>query len=447
MTRRDEVIVWMACLLVSVASVATARAAEGGKAFTVSSDKFGPVYRVDMKKVKSAADLRAVPGVKMAWNLGGGDVSWLAHAGDLDGDGKIDLIAGVSAKGSRRIVRFAHDGRRVWSSEPFNSGLGSESGLAVQDLDCDGKHEVVFNVHRQLWCMDATTGKTKWKIDLPNCHDNYQASVVGHFLDRKRQAVVCRVARNVTCYDAAGKKVWTHRIDNKDLYGHDMVSCDADGDGLDEVYLSMNGKLLALGGDGKVRWADTNCRNHSDFILSGDVDGDGDREIVYDRDGCTAMRGPIVCVDPATGRLVQQWTYARPGKDHLQRATLADFDPQRPGMELAAVGKQRGMGGLILWGKAGRPIWRKDIPAGWLTAGDFDGDGTPEILVSHGVSGGDAWEVWTGEGKRLYAVAGIGATPLDIESAGGPRPDLDGNGKADTLLWTGRGHIVLMEGP
>ena len=437
----------MECLIVSVASVATAGAADGGKAFSISSDKFGPVYRVDMKKVKSAADLRAVPGVKMAWNLAGGDVSWLAHAGDLDRDGKIELIAGVSAKGSRRIVRFAHDGRRVWSSERFNSGLGSESGLAVQDLDCDGKHEVVFNVQRQLWCMDATTGKTKWKIDLPNCHDNYQASVVGHFLDRKRQAVVCRVARNVTCYDAAGKKVWTHRIDNKDLYGHDMVSCDADGDGLDEVYVSMNGKLLALGGDGKVRWADTNCRNHSDFILCGDVDGDGDREIVYDRDGCTARRGPIVCVDGRTGKVVRQWTYARPGKDHLQRGTLGDFNPSRPGLELAAVGKMRGMGGLVMWGDAGKPAWRRDIPAGWLTCGDWNGDKTTEIMVSIGVGGESGWEVWTGAGKRVYAIRGIGSMPLGIESAGRKRADLDGNGKADTLLWTGGGYIVLMEAP
>jgi hypothetical protein len=37
--------------------------------------------------------------------------------------------------------------------------------------------------------------------------------------------------------------------------------------------------------------------------------------------------------------------------------------------------------------------------------------------------------------------------PLGIESAGRKRADLDGNGKADTLLWTGHGYIVLMEAP
>jgi len=447
MIRRSEVIVWAACLIVLAAAAAAEGAVEGGKAFTVTADEFGVVYRVDMKKVKSAADLRAVPGVKIAWNLRGPNASWLGNARDFDGDGKIDLIAGVETKDGRRIARYTQDGRRIWSSERINGGLGHESGLAIADLDGDGKYEVVFNVHRQLWCMDADTGRTKWKIDLPHCRDNYQASVVGRFLDRKLLAVVCRVARDVTCYDAVGRKVWSHRIDNKDLYGHEMVSCDADGDGLDEVYVSLNGKFLALGGDGKPRWSDTTCRNHSDFILCGDVDGDGDREIVYDRDGCTARRGPIVCAGGTAGKVQRQWTYARPGKDHLQRATLGDFDPSRKGLELAAVGKKAGLGGLIMWGAAGKHAWRRDIPAGWVTCGDWNGDKMAEIMVSLARGGAGAWEVWNGAGKRLYAVVGIGAMPLGIESAGRRRADLDGNGKADVLLLAGGGYIVLMESP
>ena len=451
MSRRHKVtirwVLWAVCLVALAAVSAPATAADRGRAFTVAADKLGTVYRVDMAKVRSAADLTAVPGIKIAWDLdGGGPDSWLANARDWDGDGKIDLITSWEKKGSRRVIRYSQDGRRVWSSEQINSGLGSESGMAVEDLDGDGKREVVFNVHRQLWCLDAETGKAKWKIDLPPCSGDYQASVVGHFLDRKQSAVVCRVRGDVTCYDPDGKKVWTYRIENKDLYGHDMVSFDADGDGLDEVYVSLNRKFLALDGKGKLLWSDAAVRKHSDFILCGDVDGDGDREVVYDRDGCTGRRGPIVCMDPA-GKLVSQWLYARPGKDHLQRATLGDFDPARAGLELAAVGKQRGMGGLVLWGRPGRPAWRKDIPAGWVTCGDWDGDGTPEIMPSLGVSGRDGWQVWTGAGKRVYAIAGFGAIPLDIESAGRKRPDMDGNGKADVLLWTGRGYIVLMEAP
>jgi hypothetical protein len=110
---------------------------------------------------------------------------------------------------------------------------------------------------------------------------------------------------------------------------------------------------------------------------------------------------------------------------------------------LAAVGKKQGLGGLVVWGSAGGPMWSKDIPAGWVTCGDWNGDKTADIMVTME----DGWQVWTGAGKRIYAIAGLGGIPLDIESAGRQRPDIDGNGKADTLIWAGHGYLVLMEAP
>lgn len=424
-----------------------AEAAADGDAFTIDCDEYGRVYRINMEKVKSAADLAAVPGIRTAWNLHGRPpFEWLDNARDVDGDGGIDLIVSAEAGKGRCIVRYEEDGSLVWKSAPVNRPVGNESGMAIEDLDGDGSCEVIFNVYRQLWCLDADTGKAEWTIDLPACRNNFQASVVGRFLDGPALSVACRVNEVVTCYTASGKKAWTYRIKNKDLYGHEMAQHAADGDGRDEVYVSLNGLFLALDGGGTLRWSDTACRNHGDFILCGDVDGDGDREIVYDRDGCAAQQGPVVCVDGRTGALVRQWDYARPGIDHLQRATLGDFCSSNPGVELAGVGKRKGSGGIMMWSKAGKPAWREDTAAGWLTCGQWDGEGSIEIMVSGGVGGGDSWEVWTGEGRRVYAFTGMGATPLGIECAGPERPDLDGNGRSDVLLWTRRGYVVLMEG-
>ena len=417
-------------------------------AFTTKKDQYGTVYHVDFEQVQAPGDLTAIPGIKLAWYQHGAQLNgWLANARDIDGDGRIELFLAAARDGERRLVCYHQDGTRAWQSPPIGDPLGGESGLAIVDLDADGSFELVFNLSRELWCLDARTGKTRWKVPLPRSHDNYQVSVVGHFLDRKQQAVVCRVGAEVSCYDAKGEKKWDYRIQHRNLYGHEMTHYDADRDGLDEVYISLNGKFIVLNGDGTLRWSDDTVRNHTDFILCGDVDGDGELEIVYDRNGCDALKGPIACVDGGTGKPEKLWNYRRPGMDHLQRATLGDFDPSRPGLELVAVGKRQIRGGLVLWSAEEDHLWHKDIPAGWVTWGDWNGDRNPEILLSGGIGGQNGFEVWTGSGKRLYALAGTGATPMGVESAGPLRPDLDGNGKADLLLWTRRGYMLLLEAP
>lgn len=406
-------------------------------------------YFVDMDRIKSAADLEAVPGVKTAWKLPYKPFEWMANIRDVDDDDKVELFASGVKDNKRFIFRYNRDGQPVWTSEAVNNPLGNESGMAIEDLDADGKYEIVFNVYRQLWCLDAKTGKTNWKIDLPEGTNNHQVAVVGHFLDRKRFAVICRLNENVSCYDPDGALVWKYRIENSSLYGHDMAHYDADGDGFDEAYMSLRGKFLALGGNGKLRWAN-DCGNHSDFILCGDVDGDGDREIVYDSDGCGG-RGPIVCCDARSGKVVKRWTQDRPGQDHLQKATLGDFDPSMPGVELAAIGKRDHQGGMIVWNKEGKPAWRKENTGGWVTWGDWNGDGYPEILLSRKTAeDGAGFQVWTGAGKCLYAIDGIGGVPLGIETGSRKSLDLDGNAKADVLLLDDADageYIVLMEAP
>lgn len=407
-------------------------------------------YFVDMDRMQSAAGLEAVPGVKIAWKLPYKPFEWMANIRDINNDGKIELFSSGIKDGQNLIFRYDQDGQLVWTSEAVNGPLGNESGLAIEDLDGDGKYELVFNVYRQLWCLDAKSGKTNWKINLPESTNNHQVAVVGHFLDRERFAVACRVNDNVFCYDPDGTEVWRYHIQNSSLYGHDMAHYDADGDGLDEIYMALTHKFLALGGDGKLHWA-YDVGNHSDFILCGDVDGDGDLDIVYDSDGCGATHGPIAARDGRTGELVKEWIYDRPGEDHLQKATLGDFDPSRPGVELAAIGKRDYQGGLILWCEAGKPAWRKENTGGWVTWGDWNGDGHPEILVSRKTAEeGAGFQVWTGAGKCLYAIEGIGAVPLGVETASHKRPDLDGNKKADVLLLddadAGK-YILLMEAP
>ena len=418
-------------------------------AFTTKKDQYGTVYHVDFEQVRSPGDLTAIPGIKLAWYQHGAQLNgWLANARDVDGDGRIELFLAAARDSERRLVCYRQDGTKAWQSPPIGDPLGGESGLAIVDLDADGSFELVFNLNRELWCLDARTGKTR--LEGP-------PSRAPTTTTRSRWSATSSTASNrpwsagseprSAAMTVKGERKWNYRIQHRNLYGHEMTHYDADGDSIDEVYISLNGKFIVLNGDGTLRWSDDTVRNHTDFILCGDVDGDGELEIVYDRNGCDALKGPIACVDGRTGKPEKLWNYRRPGMDHLQRATLGDFDPSRPGLELVAVGKRQIRGGLVLWSAEENHLWHKDIPAGWVTWGDWNGDRNPEILLSGGIGGQNGFEVWTGSGKRLYALAGTGATPMGVESAGPLRPDLDGNGKADLLLWTRRGYMLLLEAP
>jgi hypothetical protein len=95
-----------------------------------------------------------------------------------------------------------------------------------------------------------------------------------------------------------------------------------------------------------------------------------------------------------------------------------------------------------------------DNTGGWVTWGDWNGDGYPEILVNRKTAeDGAGFQVWTGTGECLYAFNGLGSVPLGIETGGHGFIDLDGDNKADVLVSDDRGvylagrYVILMEAP
>jgi len=68
---------------------------------------------------------------------------------DLDGDGAEDVIAAVKGRGLQRIVHFRRLDRRgrSWEEQtiPMPDNIGTGKGVAVGDIDKDGKADVVFS--------------------------------------------------------------------------------------------------------------------------------------------------------------------------------------------------------------------------------------------------------------------------------------------------------------
>jgi hypothetical protein len=162
-----------------------------------------------------------------------------------------------------------------------------------------------------------------------------------------------------------------------------------------------------------------------------------------------------------TGYREQLWEYNWPSNHDSIAASLGDFRPDLPGLELARVDK---MNRIELWGSTGNVIWDKDHVSSQFSQLDWDGDGILDIVVgAPGHAGGVHFSVWNGHGQRIYAIQWLPTPSGDgvrsycaicgPEDARGNPADRDGNGREDVLLafgkWSkGKNQVLcLMEAP
>lgn len=417
--------------------------------FSVDQDEFGTIVRVNVEKLR---DLSRVPGIKAVYptepdpDQPNRHHAIISNMKDLNGDGRIHVFRALIDKPYTRIACYNPEGERVWISEKIAAGGDDESGMPVVDIDGDGRYEILLSQWASLYCLDAHTGQIKWQRDLDKGGQagpgNWDCPmVVGHFIDRERLSIVVRSGLNLRCFDGAGQEIW-HAPLTGETYGHCLCRFDVDGDGVDEVFSARNHMIDVFSGNGTVLWRDATQGNHSDNFAFGDLDGDGRCEVVYDHDGCEGGKGPLYVADAATGDLKYTIDYQCHGLGHCQGFVMDKFCPDRPGLQIAVVGKDHR---LLLFDCRGELLWERRTYSGLVTRADWNGDGVPEILVfAVGTDLDPAWSVWNGKGERLFAMSFLPAPQRCHASQCGPGlgvdgfTDLDGNGKADILVAYGR---------
>lgn len=185
----------------------------------------------------------------------------------------------------------------------------------------------------------------------------------------------------ISIIDGVAVEKWTKP--NVVQPGGGLAAADLDGDGLAEIVgcsnpgpsgasccdaLAQNTGVTAFKADGSVLWTQTDttkvhCGYEAPAI--GDVDGDGHPEVLV---GLTLLDGATGAVkkelDPAT-----TWGARLTG--------LADLDGDG---KLDVVDGQRAFraDGSVLWDLTTGP---NAIPRGYHAVGDFDKDGTPEVVI------------------------------------------------------------------
>ncbi|MFO0796118.1 MAG: putative Ig domain-containing protein [Gemmataceae bacterium] len=286
-------------------------------------------------------------------------------AGDLDGDGKPEIIALHESYG---LMALSSTGQLLWVS-PVRVNSGGQGGAAIADLDGDGKAEVlwgstVLNYDGSLRWNGANIPGTGYGV---NAAERVGALSVVADLDMDG---VPEVLAGRTAFRADGSVYWNANVPD----GFVAIG-QFDSDPFPEVVLVANGQVYLLNHDGSRIWGGVTLpgggRGGPPTVA--DMNGDGVPEI--------GVAGAVrYAVFDSTGRLLWQ----QPIQDtssNFTGSSVFDFDGDGSA-EVVYSDEQR------LWifrGSDGTPLYqlakKSSTHAEYPVVADVDGDGNAEIVT------------------------------------------------------------------
>ncbi len=203
------------------------------------------------------------------WAYTGSDVEGYAPvaAGDLDGDGDIELVAGMTGK---KLAIFDHLGVKQATSAALNSAYSYCPVPALADLDMDGTPEIIAG--RNVLNADLSV---RWQKASGGEGGNYWAAISA-VADVSGDGEPDVVAGN-TAYTADGTLLWTAGGGVPD--GFPAIG-DFDLDGVADVVLVSAARVYLIRGDtGEKVWGPTPVDGNGGAPTVADVDADGYPEI------------------------------------------------------------------------------------------------------------------------------------------------------------------------
>ena len=200
-------------------------------------------------------------------------MGFVHEVADLDGDGNLEIVLLLKSKAATgstprelRVLSLAN-GEMRWRHQ-LNQDAAGSAGLAVGDLDGDGRPEVIMREQPrqgikpaiEVTALDGQAGKLLWTWSGGEAHDESDKNpppCLARFDDSGRLDVCVNFSiaqgRRVVILDAEG-----HERNGRDLESgsvHTLLNADLDGDGRDELLFHDGGRLAPAPGDLKEQWS------------------------------------------------------------------------------------------------------------------------------------------------------------------------------------------------
>jgi hypothetical protein len=356
--------------------------------------------------------------------------------GDLDGDGTVEMLIAQNVPRVRGdafdhiscLTALTLDGRVLWQlgkPDSRNGLLTNDTPFQIQDIDGDGRNDVVVVRDFKLQILDGSTGKLKrwaWMPPAPVQNQNrpYELnsgdSIAFFNLSGKsarRDILIKDRYNNFWTFNSDLELLWHGQANT----GHYTFPFDADGDGLDEILIGYS----MWDHKGRSVWnRESNFKDHVDSLSMGNFSGDPKAEPrVY----ASCSDEGFLMLD-RRGNILKQ---VRVG--HTQSASIARYRPDLPGLQYMTVNFWKNPGIVTLFDSDGNILAQEEpihsgsplLPVNWR------GDGQEFALLSGNIREGGMIDGYL---RRVVMFPDDGHPDLAAYVA-----NLTGDSRDEIVLW------------